>query len=107
MRHPPVLVQGTELSGTTLLALLPLSVLLAGLVIYALVDLVRSPSVRSLPKVVWGLVILLGSAPFRALAYLFFGRSRDDAPASVAERADGRRGLTGLRLSRFERGLRL
>ncbi len=107
MMCPQVLVLGTEMSSTTLLALLPLFVLLAGLVIYALVDLVRAPSVRYMPKVVWALVILLGSAPFGPLAYLFFGRSRDDASASVAERGDGRKGLTGRRLSRYERGLRL
>ena len=107
MMFPQILSLDAEMSGTTFLALLPLFVLLAGLVIYALVDLVRAPSVRYMPKVVWALVILLGSAPFGALAYLFFGRSRDDASASVAERADGRRGLTGRRLSRFERGLRL
>ena len=107
MVSPPVLVLDAEMSSNTLLALLPLFVLIAGLVGYALVDLVRAPTVRYMPKVVWALVILLGSAPFGALAYLFFGRSRDDASASGAERADGRKGLTGRRLSRFERGLRL
>lgn len=59
MMHPQVLFLGREMSGTTLLALLPLLVLLAGLVIYALVALVRAPSVRYMPKVVWALVILL------------------------------------------------
>ena len=107
MVYPPVLVLDAEMSSNTLLALLPLFVLIAGLVVYALVDLVRAPTVRYMPKVVWALVILLGSAPFGALAYLFFGRSRDDASASVTERADGRKGLTGRRLSRYERGLRL
>jgi hypothetical protein len=37
-------------SGKTMLALIPLFVLLAGLIVYCLVDLVRARSVRYLPK---------------------------------------------------------
>lgn len=63
-------------SGRVLLALMPLFVLLAGLIVYCLVDLIRARSVRYLPKPVWALIIVLGSAPFGAIAYLVFGRDR-------------------------------
>lgn len=63
-------------SGKVLLALAPLLALVAGLMIYCLVDLIRAPSVRYLPKPVWALIIVLVSAPFGALAYLVFGKDR-------------------------------
>jgi hypothetical protein len=63
-------------SGRVLLALIPLFTLLAGLIVYCLVDLIRARSVRYLPKPVWALIIVLGSPPFGALAYLVFGRDR-------------------------------
>src|SRR5919202_1893698 len=78
-------------SGQVLLALLPLVVLILGLIVYCLVDLVRARSTRYLPKPVWALLIVLGSAPFGALAYLVFGRNhdaqpvRDADPAAIAE----------------------
>src|SRR5512132_1544300 len=62
--------------GKVVLALIPLFVLLAGLIVYCLVDLVRARSVRYLPKPVWALIIVLVSAPFVALAYLVFGKDR-------------------------------
>ena len=65
---------GSTLSGRTLLALVPLFVLLGALIVYCLVDLIRAPSVRYLPKPVWALIIVLVSAPFGALAYLVFGK---------------------------------
>ena len=65
-------------SGRTLLALLPLFALLAGLVVYCLVDLVRAHSVRYLPKAAWALIIVLGSVPIGPIAYLFLGRNRND-----------------------------
>lgn len=68
-------------SGRVLLALLPLIALILGLVVYCLVDLVRARSVRYLPKPVWALVIVVGSVPFGALAYLVFGRNHDADPA--------------------------
>lgn len=67
----------TDVSGRTVLALLPVLLLLLGLMVYALVDLMRAPSVRYLPKPLWAVVIVLVSAPFGALAYLVFGRNRD------------------------------
>jgi hypothetical protein len=63
-------------SGKVLVALAPLFILLVGLIVYCLVDLVRAPSVRYLPKPAWALIIVLVSAPFGALAYLLFGRDR-------------------------------
>ena len=62
--------------GKVVLALLPLFVLLAGLIVYCLIDLARAPSVRYLPKPVWALIIVFISAPFGALAYLVFGKDR-------------------------------
>ena len=62
--------------GKVMLALLPLFVLLAGLIVYCLVDLIRAQSVRYLPKPVWALIIVFVSAPFGALAYLVFGKDR-------------------------------
>jgi Phospholipase_D-nuclease N-terminal len=59
-----------------LLALLPLFVVGIGFDVYCLVSLVRSP-VRYLPKVVWGIIIVLVSFPLGALLYLFAGRVRN------------------------------
>jgi hypothetical protein len=73
-------------SGRVLLALLPLFALLAGLIVYCLVDLIRARSVRYLPKPVWALIIVFVSAPFGALAYLVFGRDRH--AHDLAEPAD-------------------
>jgi len=64
-------------SGKVLLALAPLLALAAGLMIYCLVDLIRAPSVRYLPKPVWALIIVLCSAPVGAIAYLIFGKDRN------------------------------
>ena len=50
--------------------------LLGALIVYCLVDLIRAPSVRYLPKPVWALIIVLVSAPLGALAYLVFGKDR-------------------------------
>jgi hypothetical protein len=64
-------------SGRVLLALAPLLVLVAGIVIYSLFDLARARSVRYLPKAVWALIVVFVSTPLGALAYLVFGRDRD------------------------------
>jgi hypothetical protein len=64
-------------SGKVLLALAPLLALVAGLIIYCLVDLIRAPSVRYLPKPVWALIIVLFSSPVGAIAYLIFGKDRN------------------------------
>jgi hypothetical protein len=83
----PTVALGVNMhSGKVLFALIPLFVLLAGLIVYCLVDLVRARSVRYLPKVVWALIIVLVSAPFGALAYLVFGK--DHHAHDFAEPAD-------------------
>ena len=55
-------------------ALAPLLVLAAALAVYALVDLVRAPDVRYLPKWAWALICVL-SMPLGPLAYLTLGRA--------------------------------
>jgi hypothetical protein len=110
-----------EFGSRTFWALVPVFLLVLAIVLYALVDLVRARHVRYLPKPVWALVILLGSAPLGALVYLVVGRThheaaqddhffdRDDGDADRPGHGDAaaRIGLSGRRLSRFERGLRL
>jgi hypothetical protein len=89
-----------DVSGRTLLALLPVFLLALGLVVYALVDLVRAPSVRHLPKPLWAVVIVLVSTPFGALAYLVFGRNRDAVVDIDTEPREDRAGLSGRRSGR-------
>ncbi len=48
-------------SGSTLLAITPILVVILGIVVFSLVDLVRARSVRYLPKAVWGVIIVLVS----------------------------------------------
>ena len=55
-------------------ALAPLIVLAAALSLYALIDLVRAPAVRYLPKWAWALICVL-TLPLGPLAYLTLGRS--------------------------------
>ena len=85
---PPSITLAANLpSGRTLLALIPLLVVLAGLIVYCLVDLIRARSVRYLPKLAWALIIVLVSAPFGVLAYLVFGKERHghDLPETVGD----------------------
>jgi ABC-2 type transport system ATP-binding protein len=58
-------------------ALVPVAVLILGLDGYCLVNLVRAPSVRNLPKPIWAIVILFVSAPLGAILYLCFGADRN------------------------------
>jgi hypothetical protein len=58
------------------MALLPIIILAVLFDAYCLVDVIRAKSVRRLPKGVWALIILLVSAPWGGLAYLFLGRDR-------------------------------
>jgi len=76
-----------NLSSSTMLALAPLLLLVLGLDVYCLIDIVRSPSVRHLPKLVWALIVVVVTAPLGAFAYLIWGRKRDDrqAPGLDAE----------------------
>jgi ABC-2 type transport system ATP-binding protein len=74
-------------SGSTLLAITPILVVIVGIVVFSLVDLVRARSVRYLPKVIWGVIIVLVSTPLGAIAYLVFGRPRRSGvtpPAATA-----------------------
>jgi hypothetical protein len=57
-------------------ALLPIVVLALAFDVYCLVDVIRAPSVRHLPKAVWAIIIVLISAPWGGLLYLFLGRDR-------------------------------
>jgi Phospholipase_D-nuclease N-terminal len=75
---PAVSLGASALSGKAWFALAPLFVLLGALIVYCLVDLIRAPSVRYLPKLVWALIIVVVSAPLGALAYLVFGKDRHD-----------------------------
>jgi Phospholipase_D-nuclease N-terminal len=62
--------------GRLFFAVLPVIVLGIAFDVYCLVDLIRSKSARYLPKFVWGLIIVLVSAPWGGLIYLFVGRDR-------------------------------
>jgi hypothetical protein len=62
--------------GQLFFAVLPVIVLAIAFDAYCLVDLIRSESARYLPKLVWGLIIVLVSAPWGGLIYLFVGRDR-------------------------------
>ncbi len=75
----------TTWSGDVALVLLPLFLLVGALVVYCLVDLVRSPHVRYLPKAVWALVILFVSAPIGPVLYLALGRDSNARRADVAD----------------------
>jgi ABC-2 type transport system ATP-binding protein len=76
-------------SGSTLLAITPILVVILGTVVFSLVDLVRARSVRYLPKVVWGVIIVLVSTPLGAIAYLVFGRPRRSGASPSAATAAG------------------
>lgn len=56
-------------------AVLPLLIVGVAFAAYCLYDLVRAPTVRHLPKLVWGLVICL-SIPLGGVVYLVAGRDR-------------------------------
>lgn len=51
----------------------PLVALQLGLTVWALVDLIRRPSVRQLPKIAWAIIIIFVNF-FGAIGYLAFGR---------------------------------
>jgi hypothetical protein len=70
-------------SGQVLLALLPVLALVLGVVVFALVDLVRRPAVAYLPKPVWALIIALVALPLGAVAYLVADRRASDRPLPV------------------------
>jgi len=57
--------------------LVPILILVIAFDACCLIDLARARSVRHLPKWLWATVILLVSAPWGGLIYLFAGRDRD------------------------------
>jgi Phospholipase_D-nuclease N-terminal len=63
-------------SHQLLYALLPVVILAVLFDVYCLTDLVRARSVRHLPKAVWAIIIVVISAPWGGLIYLFLGRDR-------------------------------
>jgi ABC-2 type transport system ATP-binding protein len=67
---------------------------------------VRAPSVRYLPKLLWALVIVVVSASFGALAYLVFGKDRH--ARRLAEPTGGQQRSAGSayrRVGGFSRGM--
>jgi hypothetical protein len=73
-------------SHQLLYALLPIAVLALLFDVYCLIDLVRAQSVRHLPKAVWAVLIVVISAPWGGLIYLFLGRDRNRGRGGVAPR---------------------
>lgn len=59
-----------------LIAVWPLIVLQFGIAIWALIDLIRRKSVKGLPKIGWGIIILAVSF-FGPIVYLVFGRGEE------------------------------
>lgn len=57
-------------------ALAPILILAVSFDVYCLIDLIRAKSVRHLPKAVWAIIIVVISAPWGGLIYLFLGRDR-------------------------------
>jgi ABC-2 type transport system ATP-binding protein len=86
-------------SGRVLLALVPLAVLLAGFIVFCLIDLARAQAVRYLPKPAWAVVILLVSWPLGAIAYLVVGKDRShrrgERPVRPAGTGPGNAGSAG------------
>ena len=68
-------------SGPTVLALLPLALLILGLVVYTLIQLARAEHAPYLPKWLWAALIVL-STPWGAIAYLLLSRFAAPEPAA-------------------------
>jgi hypothetical protein len=62
------------MSNLPVAAIAPIAVIALVFVGYCLVDIVRQPSTRYLPKPVWALISLL-SIPLGGILYLLLGRS--------------------------------
>jgi hypothetical protein len=61
---------------TVALALAPLVVVALGFVVWVVVDIVRSDSVKHLPKWAWVIISII-SIPLGGIVYLLAGRDRD------------------------------
>jgi Phospholipase_D-nuclease N-terminal len=75
---------GTGPPAAVFYVIVPILILAVAFDAYCLIDLRRARSVRHLPKWVWAIVILL-SAPWGGLIYLFAGRD-SDAGADLSRR---------------------
>ncbi len=70
--------EAMRLEGWKLIAaLIPLILIELGLLIVALVDLVRRPSVRGGNKIIWALLIIFSNI-IGPIIYLLWGRERED-----------------------------
>ena len=77
MNHGILVLAASHTAPRLLAALMPVLVIIAAFDVYCLVDLVRARSVRFLPKIVWGLVIVFVGSPISGVVYLFAGRDHD------------------------------
>ncbi|WP_150463247.1 PLDc N-terminal domain-containing protein [Nesterenkonia ebinurensis] len=59
------------------LIFIPVTALLVLLIGWCLVDIIRSPRVRYLPKIIWALIVLL-TIPIGPILYLLIGRNTGD-----------------------------
>ena len=59
--------------GPPLAALLPVLLVVVGFIGFCLVDLIRRPAVRYLPRWAWGLICCI-SVPLGGIIYLVVGR---------------------------------
>jgi hypothetical protein len=64
-----------NLDSALLIPFVPVVVLVIGLIGWAVIDIVRAPRVRHLPKAIWVLVVVL-CVPVGAVLYLVLGRDR-------------------------------
>jgi membrane protein implicated in regulation of membrane protease activity len=64
-----------NLDPAMLAPLLPVLLLAAVLIVWALIDIIRRPAVRHLPRWAWALIVLL-AVPLGAVLYLVLGRVR-------------------------------
>lgn len=88
-------------SQPVIVVLLLLAAVQIGLTIYSLADLVRRDRVAEAPKLVWGVVILLGNIPGSVL-YLVIGRN---VPPSVLEPPTTASDIDETRSERIRRGV--
>jgi hypothetical protein len=78
----PSILAASHASSHLLAALIPVLLIIAAFDAYCLADLVRAHSVRFLPKIVWGLIIVIVGSPISGVVYLFVGRGRDGQGAA-------------------------
>jgi ABC-type tungstate transport system substrate-binding protein len=62
------------MSNLPVAAIAPIVVIAVAFVVYCVVDIVRQPETRYLPKAVWALISIV-SIPLGGILYLLLGRS--------------------------------